>query len=468
MYIDTHCHLDFKDYDEDREAVIARAKEKGVDYIIDVGSNLESSRRAVELAARHDMIYASVGIHPHDARDVSACGAERSLPEGGCGFDDIEYLASRDKVLAIGEVGLDYFRNLSPQKAQRDAFISFLRLKNKLKLPVIIHIREAHQDALEILRAEDIAPIKGVIHCFSGDKSNAKAYLDMGLDISFTCNITYKKSEALKDVAKYVPIENILLETDAPFLPPQDLRGERNEPAHIIHIAEELAKIKGLSIEDVARITSLNAKALFKIGSVSEEGEVVYKIRNSLYVNLTTNCTDNCTFCVRGFTDYVKGHNLRIKHEPDAQEVIRLIGDPTEYKEIVFCGYGEPFLRLDVIKEVSRSLKAKGAYIRVDTNGHANLIHKRSVAPELVGLIDEICVSLNAESKEKYYKLCKPSFGIETYDKIKEFIKECRAILPKVTVTAVDMPGIDIRECERIAREELKVGFRKREYNVVG
>lgn len=457
MYIDTHCHLDFKDYDEDRESVIARAKEKGIDYIIDVGSSLESSRRAVELAKMHDFIYASVGIHPHDAKDVTA----RS-------FDDIEYLASRANVIAIGEVGLDYFRNLSPQKVQRDAFIRFLRLKNKLKLPVIIHIREAHQDALEVLKAEAEAPMKGVIHCFSGDKANAKAYLDMGLDISFTCNITYKKSEALKDVVKYVPIERTLLETDAPFLPPQELRGERNEPAYITYLAEEIAKIKGLTLQDVGRITSLNAKTLFKIGSVSEEGEIVYKIRDTLYINLTTNCTDNCTFCVRGFTDFVKGHNLRLKHEPSAKEVIRLIGDPKGYKEIVFCGYGEPLLKLDIIKEVARELKAKGAHIRIDTNGHGNLIHKRSVVSELAGLVDEVCVSLNAESKEKYYKLCKPVFGIETYEKIKEFIRECRALLPKVTVTAVDMPEINIKECERIAREELKVGFRKREYNVVG
>ncbi|MGE5818765.1 MAG: TatD family nuclease-associated radical SAM protein, partial [Deltaproteobacteria bacterium] len=260
---------------------------------------------------------------------------------------------------------------------------------------------------------------------------------------------------------------HLLIETDAPYLAPQPLRGKRNEPAFVRHTAEMIAQIKGLTFDDVSRITSFNAMQLFGIGTVPDRGQITYPIRNSLYLNITNRCTAACTFCVRYNTDFVKGHNLRLTEEPTADAVIAEIGDPTRYAEIVFCGYGEPLLRLDVIKAVAAEVKRRKGKVRIDTNGHANLIYKRNVLPELAGLVDAVSVSLNAQNAEVYEKLTQPKFGPMTYDAVKEFIREAKKYIPEVTATVVSAPGVDIEACRKIA-EGLGAKFRVREYNVVG
>lgn len=194
----------------------------------------------------------------------------------------------------------------------------------------------------------------------------------------------------------------------------------------------------------------------------------VYRIRNSLYLNLTNRCTSLCTFCHRLDDPVVKGYNLRLEEEPSFEELIRDIGDPTRFKEVVFCGYGEPTLRLDVIKEVARVVKGKGGRVRLNTNGHGNLIHKRNILPELAGLVDALSISLNAECSEKYTALCRPVYGPATYDGVIAFIKEAKQYIPEVTATVVRIPTIDIDACERISREELGIQFRIRELDAVG
>ena len=458
--VDTHCHLDFPEFDADREDVIKRAFEAGVNHIINVASSIEGSRKSVGLAVKYDSIYASVGIHPHDAKEANDDA-----------FSELKELAKNKKVVAIGEVGLDYYRNLSPREIQQDAFRKFIALAKETRLPLIIHCREAKEDFLRILKEEAAPPVNGVVHCFPADKELLRAALDMGLYVSFTCNVTFKNASGLRQMVKdFVPVDKLLLETDAPFLAPEGLRGKRNEPSYLTYLVEEMARLKGITAEDVARVTSLSSKKLFAVGSddMSEPGAIVYPIRRSLYVNITNRCTDNCVFCVRNSTDYVMGHNLRLEREPTAKEVIDAVGDPKRYDEIVFCGYGEPTLRLDCVIEVARALKSKGAKIRLTTNGHGNLIHKRSIAGELAGLIDKISVSLNAASSEAYDRICRPSFGPRAFDEIKKFIIECREKLPEVEVTCVETEGVDIRECERLVTGELKVKFRPRRYNVVG
>ncbi|MFH1406950.1 MAG: TatD family hydrolase [Candidatus Omnitrophota bacterium] len=457
MYIDTHAHLDFADYDADREEIIRRAKQSCVEYIINIGTDVESTKKSIALAHKYDFIYASLGVHPHDAGTVS---------------DDVilqlKELARDKKIVAVGEVGLDFHKEYSPKEAQKNAFIKFIRLAGELGLPLIIHDREAHRDTLDILKKELKGPLRGVLHCFSGSAEFARECVDLGFYISFTCNLTYKNAAKLRETAKAIPIERILLETDCPFLAPQKFRGERNEPAHISHLAEELAKLKELAPEDIARITTLNAKTLFKIGEVSKGGVIAYRIRESLYLNITNRCTDNCSFCIRNFTNFVKGHNLKLSKEPSVPEILDLIDDPKQYKEIVFCGLGEPFLRLDVIKELSKALKNRGArYIRIDTNGHGNLIHKRNIVPELKGIVDEICVSFHVDNKKRYNELCRPQFGEETFEKVKEFAIECKSYIPKVTVTLVDMPGAIVENFVNLSKE-LGVDYRIRKLGIVG
>ncbi|MDD2679378.1 MAG: TatD family hydrolase [Candidatus Omnitrophica bacterium] len=250
MLVDTHCHLDFPEFDQDRDEVLRRAKNQGVDYIINIGSSLEGSRRSVELARKYASIYATVGIHPHEA-DGFGPQVEK----------EIMSLAKKNKVVAIGEIGLDYFKRYAKKENQLPLFLSLIKVAKELNLPVVIHTREAQADTLKILK--EALPVRGVVHCFSGDQAFLKACLDLGFLVSFTCNVTYKKADALREVIKSAPLESLLLETDAPYLSPEGLRGKRNEPAQVRLLAELVAKLKGLKFEEVAQVTTENARRFF-------------------------------------------------------------------------------------------------------------------------------------------------------------------------------------------------------------
>ncbi|HEX9021037.1 MAG TPA: TatD family hydrolase [Nitrospirota bacterium] len=456
MLIDTHAHLEMREFNDDRGDVISRAREAGVEYIVTIGTTVESSRDAVLLADKYDFIYAAIGIHPHEVKDILHPA-----------YEMLRHLARHKKVVAYGEIGLDYHYEHSPRTDQKRKLRDMLREARELDLPVIIHDRDAHEDALQIISEEWSPDLGGAMHCFSGDAAMAKRMIELGFSISIAGPVTFPKAEALREVVRQTPIEHLLIETDSPYLAPQPLRGKRNEPAFVRHTAEMIAKVKGLTFDDVARITSFNAMQLFGIGKIPERGRIAYPIRNSLYLNITNRCTAACTFCVRYHTDFVKGHNLRLKNEPSADELMKEIGDPKRYAEIVFCGYGEPLLRLDVVKTVSAEVKRRGGKVRIDTNGHANLIHKRNILPELAGLVDAVSVSLNAQNAELYEKLTQPKFGRETYDGVKNFISEAKKYIPEVTATVVSAPEVDIDACRKIA-DELGAKYRVREYNVVG
>jgi TatD DNase family protein len=259
----------------------------------------------------------------------------------------------------------------------------------------------------------------------------------------------------------------MLVETDCPYLSPQNWRGKRCEPAYVRSTAEKLAEIKGLTLEDIARITSLNAWRLFGVGEVDQSTRIAYVIRNSLYLNITNRCTNSCTFCAK-FRDFtVKGHQLCLEREPSVEEVMKAIGDPSHYDEVVFCGYGEPLLRLDLVKEIAGYLKQNDITVRINTDGQANLVYGRNILPELAGLVDAISVSLNAPDAATYQEICQSEYGEHGYTALKEFLKEAKQHIPSVTATAVALPGIDIESCRKVA-QDLQVEFRERVYNEVG
>jgi len=254
MLIDTHCHLDFKDFDNDRDVVLRRSRENGVSIIINVGSSMSGTKRSIELAEKNDFVYAAIGIHPHEADNVR----EEDL-------EIFEGLLKMPKVIAVGEIGLDYYKNISSNQNQKRLFARLLEKAKSSNLPLIIHNRDAHKDIIAILRDVMGDQVKGVMHCFSGDQGFLETCLAMGFFISFTCNITFKNAGRLRQIAGLVPMDRLLVETDAPFLAPQDFRGKRNEPMYVRYVAEEIAKIKGLSFEEVANITTENAQKLFRI-----------------------------------------------------------------------------------------------------------------------------------------------------------------------------------------------------------
>jgi len=254
MFIDTHAHLDFPDYNPDRVEVIKRTQQEGIDYIINVGSSLEGSRRSVEFVQKYDFIYAAIAIHPHHSEEIN----KNSLKE-------LEEMAALPKVVAIGETGLDFYKNLSAPPAQEKLFRYCIKLAHKFNLPIMIHSRDAADDTLRILKEEKAEELGGVLHCYSYPWAIAEQILNIGFYISVAGQVTFPKAHTLRDVVARIPLERMLLETDCPFLAPQKFRGKRNEPAYVKYIAEELSHIYGISIEDIAQITSQNAKKLFKI-----------------------------------------------------------------------------------------------------------------------------------------------------------------------------------------------------------
>ena len=257
MLIDSHAHLEMREFDSDREEVIKRSGEAGVDFIITVGINLEFSLKAINLAQKHENIYAAIGVHPHDVAN-----ADNST------YDALKELARRQKVVAYGEIGLDFFRNLSPQEKQLEAFGRQLELAQELNLPVIIHDREAHKQSIEIVKSSSVR--RGVFHCFSGDYEMAKKCIDLGFYISIPGVVTFDKSKTLQEVAQRVPLANLLLETDCPYLAPVPHRGKRNEPSYVIHTAKKVAEIKKVSWEEVAEVTACNTMNLFGIKATSK------------------------------------------------------------------------------------------------------------------------------------------------------------------------------------------------------
>lgn len=251
MFTDTHTHMDSESFQEDRHEALMRAYDAGVTRIVNVGFNRETIPTTLELSRRYDFVYAVVGWHPQDAKDMT--------PED---LEELESLLTQPKVVALGEIGLDYYWDTSPKDVQARVFREQIRLARKLGKPIVIHNRDAHQDILEILKEEKAAEVGGIMHCFSGSWETAKLCLDMNFHISFAGPVTFKNAKQPKEVLARVPLDRLLLETDAPYLTPHPYRGKRNETGYVRYVAEAAAEIRGMPLEELARVTTENAVAL--------------------------------------------------------------------------------------------------------------------------------------------------------------------------------------------------------------
>jgi len=339
-----------------------------------------------------------------------------------------------------------------------------------MDLPLVIHSRDAHKEVLDILKKEGPLTKGGVFHCFSGGANDAEEIIGLGLNISIPGIVTFDNAKELQEVVALIPLEKIVIETDCPYLAPQPFRGKKNEPVFVKYIAEKIAEIKKLSKADVARITGQTAKRLFQLPGSEKITSIAYQIRNSLYLNITNRCTLACHFCPKQHSqDYeVKGYYLKLDKEPNVEELFQAIGEPQGYDEVVFCGYGEPTLRLEVVKIIAERMKEKGAKsVRLNTDGLANLVYGRNIAKELKGLIDSVSISINASDAKSYAKLCPSKFGEKAFLAIKDFVKECKKNIPDITITAVRFPGSDSEKIITLGKE-LGVKVRVREYMQVG
>ncbi len=254
--IDTHCHLDMGDYGTDTASIIQNAAKDGVTRIITVGIDVESSRRAVELANLFPGVWATVGIHPHNAAS-----------SGNDPLEQLQLLATdpANKIVGYGEIGLDFARNYAPRNVQLKSFNTQIEIAKKLELPLIIHDRDAHDETIEILKDHAPYPSLGVMHCFSGDLELAERVLDLGMYISIPGIVTFTKSEAMQQVAREIPLDKMVMETDGPFLAPVPYRGKTNKPEYLLYTAQKIAELRNISLNDVARQTTLNAAKLFQL-----------------------------------------------------------------------------------------------------------------------------------------------------------------------------------------------------------
>lgn len=464
--IDSHAHLFYSDYKSDLRDVIKRAIDTGIKYIVVPATDLSTSTEAIRLAENYDEIYAAVGIHPHE----SAKAKKDDLAE-------IEKLSGHKKVVAIGEIGLDYYYDFSPPTTQQDIFQEMLGLAVARNLPVIVHTRESINVTVAIVGKivqenpdwrrrmwnpnGTVPPPRGVFHCFSGNTEDAWKVIERGFYVSYPGIITFKNSPVL-DTVKSIGYDHLLLETDAPYMTPVPLRGKRNEPTNLHLIANRIAEIFETSVEDVIRTTSFNAKRLFGIGE-RPEPRIAYQLENSLYLNITIRCNADCVFCDRKGEAVVKGYALNIEKEPSIEEIIKAIGDPRKYKEVVFCGYGEPTIRLDVVKSVATWIKEQGGKVRLNTDGHGNIINKRNIVPELVGIIDVVSISYNTSDPEQYGALMRID-GNKYHRAMTEFTLECKKHLPKVVMTIVDLPEVDLEKAKFEVENQIGVEFRPRPY----
>ena len=338
MYIDSHAHVNAPEFQDGVDEVVDRAKREGVQFIIVPGTDVESSRYAIELADEFDGLYACVGIHPHDASKAD----DQALRQ-------IEELSVHPKVVAIGEIGLDFFRNYSPRNAQIEALKNQLDIARRRNLPVVLHDRDAHtelQDIMEETVRTDSswrnnlatsnsrfpAP-KGVFHAFSGDAAMAWNLINMGFYVSIPGTVTFKNS-GVEQVVRAVSLEHLLLETDSPYLTPVPFRGKRNEPSHIHFIARRIAEIQGLSPEDIGRATSYNVLRLFGIGEL-DPPKTTYTLNNTLYLNITIRCDADCVFCDRKGEAIVKGHFSGLSENPPPRKWLK----PSENRHTMTKSY---------------------------------------------------------------------------------------------------------------------------------
>jgi TatD DNase family protein len=452
MFIDTHAHLFYPNFEGELDEIISKSKQDGVDYILVPATDLKTAEQVIKLTEKYEMVYGAVGVHPHDTKDWDS-----SL------ISEIEKLAKHKKIVAIGEIGLDYYYDFSPKEKQIEAFKAQIELALKLDLPVIIHNRDSDEDMMEIIRNYCGSGLKGQFHCFNGSLEDAMELVGMNYMISFSGNITFKKADGLRKILQHIPPENLLLETDSPFMTPVPHRGKRNEPVYVKLIAEKIAELHKLRIEDVARITSFNAFRIFGIGS-KPETVFTYKLGDSLYINVTNRCNAHCVFCQRKEKPFIRGYNLGMERseEPSSDVYIKEIGDPKNYKEIVFCGYGEPTIRWDVVKDVSRYVKTNGGKTRLNTNGHGNVINKRDITSEMKGLIDIVSISLNTFDPKQYSEL----LGLDTsyFNEMIDFAKKSKPFVEKVVMTIVSIDEVNIERARKMTEEEIGAEFRVREF----
>ncbi len=423
------------------------ARRSGVNRFMIPGITLDTSRLAEAMADVRSGIFAAAGIHP------GHCG-EGWAEEMG----KLTGMLVSPGVVAVGETGMDLYRDRSAEKRQRECFAEHVRMAGAFGLTLVVHSRSAEAEVLEVLGGEPSVPV--IMHCYTGPSEHALRAAERGFYIGFTGPITYRANGRLRELAAALPRDRILIETDSPFLSPEPVRGRRNEPAYLVHVAETLSEVLEQDLDETARILMRNSMRAFQLED-PRRTDLIYELYGNLYLNITGLCSNHCRFCIRDRTDGLGGYYLRHHHEPDPDRLRALVGflPPGSGRELVFCGYGEPTMRHLLLEELARSAAGKGYRVRLNTNGTCLQRLSRRETLRMLEPFHTVSVSLNASSMEEYDRICRPS-GRGAWDSLMEFL-ELAGGRVGIRATAVRYPGVDMDAVGKLA-EELDLPFRVR------
>lgn len=413
------------------------------------GISLESSLRAALLSETRIGVYAAAGIHPNELKPDS-CSPDS--------LDDLTEILLRPRLIAVGETGLDLYRDRVPEKLQIEVFKEHIRLAEAFGLTLIVHSRSAEREVLDVLGDDVTVPV--IMHCYTGPDDTAREAVDRGYYIGFAGPITFGKNDRLRKLAGSLRADRILIETDAPYMSPEPVRGKRNEPSNVKYIADTISEIWERDSSVTAGILMANSLKAMQLGP-ARRTDLVYLLYGNIYMNITGRCTNRCRFCIKDRTDGIGGYYLKHNEEPVEKRLDSIIDSlsPRMGKELVFCGYGEPTMRPELLKRLARSAAGRGFSVRLNTNGSCLARLSPEGTRELLGPFDAVSVSLNASSREEYNRICRPA-DENTWDRLMEFIELARRSV-SVRLTAVRYPGVSTESVEELAKS-LSLPFRIR------
>lgn len=423
--LDSHCHINLNHFGDDLEAAIERMLIDGVRGVLNVGFDPDTARETIDLIERYPFIFGVVGCHPHDAQVLD---------------DEFEavlrdYL-THDRVIGIGEIGLDYYRDLSPREVQNETFRRMIRLGREKSVPVVIHCRDAFDDVMAVLRDESDQH-RGIFHAFAGTPEEAQQITDMGFHIGVGGVVTFQNSQLAKTL-ETVPLENVVLETDSPYLTPSPFRGKRNEPAYVAHVARMVARINGVTPQEVSRITDENFCRAMGLSPGMLPGPV-YRLENTVYI-----------------------HSAAIK--PDGLEALDAFGDDIE--GMVLCGLDDPLASptsLENTLAVAARGREKEWHVSVSTDGRANALAERDITPELADVVDEIVVLFHGTTPSQHDRTMLTSYGAGGFEEMKDFVRCSVAAGMNAVCEFIATPKFNPEPCRELARS-LKAQYDIRMY----
>ena len=409
--IDSHCHINLNHFADDLETVIEHALIDGVRGMLNIGFDPETARETIELVEKYPFIFGVVGCHPHDAQSLD---------------DEFEAMIrdflTHDRVIGIGEIGLDYYRDLSPQEVQNDVFRRMIRLGREQSVPIVIHCRDAFQDVVSALK-EESDHHRGIFHAFAGTPEEAQQVIDLGFHIGVGGVVTFQNSQ-LSRTLETVPVESIVLETDSPYLTPSPYRGKRNEPAYVSHVARAVASIKGVTPGEISRISDENFCKAMGLSPGMLPGPV-YRLENTVYI-----------------------HSAALSS--DQLDVLDTFGDDVE--GMVLCGLDDPLAGLDSALALAARGREKGWHVSINTDGRGSHLAERDVAPELADAVDEIVVLFHGTTSAQHDRTMGTSYGADGFEIMKDFVR-CSVAAGMTTVCEfIATPKFSPEPCRELAK----------------